>query len=369
MSCLSAKKGARRGAAYGGGAALLLLAGARQFPAGAEWYAAHIFPVFPHTVGRIFSLVPFSGLEVLLGASALLLTGALISWLRRCWRPRLEPRQALRFRGVYLCYIIAGAALWFALTCGVNYSRDTFLRRVPGIEVSAFSAPTGQITAERLLALGALLAEQVDLTARELADEPAFDFSRAELTRSSRQALAALNERYGGLLSFYPRPKPVLFSPLMSALNLTGVYSCFTLEANYNRDIPVAGLPFTICQELAHLSGYIREEEANLVAYLACRESPAATFRYSADYSALGYVLNALFAALPAEDYQEFYAALPERVRADFQTSRSYWQQFAGPVAEVYEQVNDAYLKANAQADGVASYDRLVDLLLCYYRL
>ena len=29
--------------------------------------------------------------------------------------------------------------------------------------------------------------------------------------------------------------------------------------------------------------------------------------------------------------------------------------------------VNDSYLKANGQADGVKSYNRMVDLLVAYY--
>ena len=32
------------------------------------------------------------------------------------------------------------------------------------------------------------------------------------------------------------------------------------------------------------------------------------------------------------------------------------------------DRINDTYLKANGQADGVASYDRMVELILTYYR-
>ena len=46
----------------------------------------------------------------------------------------------------------------------------------------------------------------------------------------------------------------------------------------------------------------------------------------------------------------------------------AFWNQFDGPVAEVSNQVNDAYLKANSQEDGVRSYGRMVDLLLAMYR-
>ena len=36
----------------------------------------------------------------------------------------------------------------------------------------------------------------------------------------------------------------------------------------------------------------------------------------------------------------------------------------SGEAAEVHEQLNDAYLKANGQTEGVRSYGRMVDLLI-----
>ena len=44
------------------------------------------------------------------------------------------------------------------------------------------------------------------------------------------------------------------------------------------------------------------------------------------------------------------------------------WKQFEGPAAEISSAVNDAYLKANRQEEGVKSYGRMVDLLLAEQR-
>ena len=52
----------------------------------------------------------------------------------------------------------------------------------------------------------------------------------------------------------------------------------------------------------------------------------------------------------------------------DFQYNNLYWRQFEGAVAEVSTKINDSYLKANFQNDGVQSYGRMVDLLLADYR-
>ena len=79
------------------------------------------------------------------------------------------------------------------------------------------------------------------------------------------------------------------------------------------------------------------------------------------------YVFNALFAEDP-QAAQEISASLGEGVRMDLNANNAYWDQFESPVAEVANQVNNAYLKANRQQDGVRSYGRVVDLLLAEHR-
>jgi hypothetical protein len=54
-------------------------------------------------------------------------------------------------------------------------------------------------------------------------------------------------------------------------------------------------------------------------------------------------------------------------VKNDLMYSSNYWKQFETKVAEISNKVNDSYLKANNQDDGVKSYGRMVDLLLAYY--
>jgi hypothetical protein len=153
----------------------------------------------------------------------------------------------------------------------------------------------------------------------------------------------------------------------MSYLHLAGIYSPFTVEANYNRAMPPGDIPFSICHELAHLCGYAREDEANFIAFLACRESGVADLHYSGLLNTLTYVLNALYADISLEEYRGLYQKLPEQVLRDLQQNAAYWRSFAGPVSELSSKVNDVYLKANNQPEGIKSYGRMVDLLLAYY--
>lgn len=53
-------------------------------------------------------------------------------------------------------------------------------------------------------------------------------------------------------------------------------------------------IPVTMCHELSHLSGYMREDEANFIAFLACLQSDDPEFRYSGVYLASVHAMNAL---------------------------------------------------------------------------
>ena len=71
--------------------------------------------------------------------------------------------------------------------------------------------------------------------------------------------MKGLADEYPQFKSWYPYPKPLIHPRLLSVQQLTGVYSPFTVEANYNSEIPAYNIPHTICHELSHLKGYMRK--------------------------------------------------------------------------------------------------------------
>ncbi|MBR3936155.1 MAG: DUF3810 domain-containing protein, partial [Oscillospiraceae bacterium] len=162
-------------------------------------------------------------------------------------------------------------------------------------------------------------------------------------------------------------PKPVFFSGVMAYLQISGVYSPYTFEAN----VCTAGPDFlrgsTMMHEQSHLRGFMNEAEANFIAYLACAESDDDYFRYSGNCHALLYSMNALYSA----DYERWYELrlqYPEYLDADMRAQNAYVDAHDTKVAEVSDAVNDTYLKLNDQQDGTRSYGKMVDLLLAYRR-
>ena len=184
--------------------------------------------------------------------------------------------------------------------------------------------------------------------------------------RTGQRAMEKLGQRYRRLSGHYPFPKPILNTWILSVQQTTGVYSPFTVEANYNRDIAYYDIPFTICHELSHLRGYMQEEEANFIGVLATIGADDLYFNYSGYVSAWVYAGNAL-ARVDSTAFATLYSRINARTRQDMLYNNAYWKQFEGKPAEAHEQLNDAYLKLQGQTTGVRSYGHVTDLMLEYF--
>lgn len=328
----------------------------------AQWYATHVFPIFPNTIGRLFSILPFSLYEFILYGLVLGCLAFLVVFLvfLFCRREKLRRLFCGFFR--FLLWGVPAVFLMLTLTCSINYGRTSF-GAVAGYEMQDSSVAQLEALCEELAQQANDYAGQIPI-----GEHGGLSISGMDLAADTKAAMAKLSGIDTSLGGCYPNPKPVTFSWGMSHLRLTGVYSPYTIEANYNRNIPDFEIPYTVCHELAHLKGYIREDEAGFIAYLACRESGNASLGYSGSLYAFSYAMNALYAAGAGESYMQIYGSLAGPVKADYAFSNAYWKSFETKVAEVSNAVNDSYLKANAQEDGVKSYGRMVDLLLAERR-
>ena len=191
-----------------------------------------------------------------------------------------------------------------------------------------------------------------------------------ELEASEREggieAMQSLAEEFPVLEGYYPQPKALIISEILSYQGLTGIYLPFTVEANYNGDMPAYDKPFTVCHELSHLRGFMEEQEANFIAFLACISSERADFQYSGYLSGWVYCMNALYRA-DYESWQAVRGLLDEAAEPDLTANNEFWDRYEGTISETAERINDTYLKANGQADGVKSYNRMVDLIVAYF--
>lgn len=342
-------------------AAFFLQLASRRLPGFAQAYRVTVYRFLVETIGRMLSPIPFSVTEI--GLYALAGAGVCgLAWLFGRLFRRPGSWRGLLVRAAQAA-LFTVAALFFSYTigCGVNYHSQ------------AFSAAAGFVTEpssrEELVSLCRLLAEEINEAAQEIeTDGDGCLRLTGDCRETARQAMAALGEQYPALSGYYPLPKGLLISRLLSVQKIEGIYSPFTLEANYNQEMPDVNIPATMCHELSHLRGFMREDEANFIAYLACRNLGEPQFAYSGAILAFIYSGNALYNDGGQEEYWEIYDSLCDTARRDMSRDSAFWRQFDGKVAEASHQMNDAYLKANLQEDGVKSYGRMVDLLLAMYR-
>lgn len=324
----------------------------------AEGYAVYFYRYVSTAWNRVSSLVPFSVAEFLLFA---LISGgiAYLTFAAVC----ILRRKGQRLKEVFkLCMNVSCAAsvilFLFVANCGVNYYRHTFAE-ASGLTVENSSSDT-------LFNLCEILVENINAERNKLGGNEVLELSDfSQVSKQAGEAVNALERKYPTVFEGYGGVKPVMISPLMCQVQITGIFSPFTFEANVNTDAPDFTLPSTMCHELAHLRGYMREDEANFIAFLACVESESAELRYSGYMLAFVHAFNALGSD---ERRSELYESLCEGAKADLSYNNAFWAKYETPVAVFAESVNDAYLRQNDQQDGTKSYGRVVDLLIAYYK-
>jgi hypothetical protein len=328
-------------------------------------YAKHIYKWISQIISSITGILPFSLAEVIVIAAPVVVLTVLVRFILKMFFEKSN-RQERLIKGILNLLCMVSILLFsFTILAGLNYYRYSF---------SVYSNLDIQSsTVEELCSLTESLAEKAD----ELrAKVPSTDkngvfklsMNHYSLARITASAYKALSKEYPVLAGSYGSPKPVLFSELMSKTEITGIFFPFTMEANVNVDIPDYSIPDTMLHELAHLRGFMREDEANYLAYLAGMKSDNIELQYSSTMAALVTAGNALYKQNP-DLYFQATAQLSEGVIKDLKDNSKYWQKFDNTViSTVSDHINDTYLKANNQKDGVQSYGRMLDLLLAKYR-
>ncbi len=325
-------------------------------------FARGIYRFYRTPISFLTGLLPFSLAELILYALAPAVLTGLCLWTVHM--VRTGDRKVL-LRGLLDIACLLGVVFFmFVFGCGANYYRYTYA------ECAGMQVQPG--TDEELCGLCLSLTERAN-TLREGLEEDAegvflLPCSDRELAKRAQNAMTALGRDTGLLRGYYAPPKPVLWSEGMSRLEITGVFFPFTQEANVNVAASDYSIGAAMCHELSHMAGFMREDEANYLAYLGCTRSGDPVLDYSGTMLALVYSVKALNKSNPAL-YSIVREQYSDAVRRDLAADAEYWRRYEDqPASEFGEKMNDTYLKANAQSEGTKSYGAMVDLLLAEYR-
>lgn len=329
-----------------------------------RFYVRGVYRAVAQAVSYVVSWIPFSVAEVSLYGLVLWLLFQLGRGVVRSVR---TPQAAGKLWKGY------GRDLWrgavyvlavFLLHCGVNYYRVPLAQQL-GYTLAPASA-------EELTTMAQAMLLETNQAATRVRRNPegvflpnhTFDGMKASVQQAYDSMAVALSGTFSGR---FPATKPIMASHYMSYTQIMGFFFPWTLEANINKDVPVFWHPSLIAHEQAHVHGFMREEEANFIAFLVGRYTLDPDLTYSAWLHTYIYVLNAVSQVNP-QAHAQLVAGLAPQVKHDLLQNNAYWDGFQSKLGEVSSKVNDAYLKANGQAEGVRSYGLVVDLLLADFK-
>ena len=339
-------------------------------------YIRYVFPIWVNTYGRFMNLFPFSVGEIMLFTAVVLTIVFLCTVMAAICLRALRRDKRSRGRRIYKYYItffvwlVLTVCLIMTLNCTILYHASTFSQKY-------FGTASTEYKLEDLIRVRNLVVEKCnELSCRMKRDEKGEIVYNKDIRKDAVSAMRALGQSYDQLDGYYPYPKPLATSDFFSQQYMCGYYFPFSMEANYNDTMYVMNKHATMCHELAHLRGYIFEDEANFISYLACIGSDNPVMQYSGYLSVLNYLDNDYYKAV-GKDWDVYIQqpGISQQVHDDnvFLTQEE-WDRIEDKAVldtEIVDEVSDTFtetvLKANGVSDGMISYSRVVKLLLQYY--
>ena len=118
---------------------------------------------------------------------------------------------------------------------------------------------------------------------------------------------------------------PRLLGWVLPRLGISGFYNPYAAEATVAAGLPDPSFVFVMAHEMAHQRGVASEDEANFLAFLACRESGLAAADYAGALGAFNLAYNGLWRAAPDSVRALGSALLDPGPRADRRAIRAWW--------------------------------------------
>ncbi len=320
-------------------------------------------------IARIIAIVNkpfgFSLAEIGLIVLAILLFIWMLWVAQKAWNGFITPVDLLAYLLYRAIWVGGVGMLLFLVLWGFNYQRQTL---AANLSLEGRETRPGELEQICSLMISRLNASyEVARVKQDWANDKGLPLSRKQLYDVLEASYQSLNLPGRASQGGFGPPKPLTLSPLLSRFGISGIYSPFTGEANYNEEAPACDLPYVIAHEKAHQRGFAREDEANFIGFLACVNASDPFVRYSGYLQAMPRVMNVL-ATTNEDEYRALTARIGAGARVDLQTRAAFWQMRESRVlGEVARKTNNTYLRANRVRSGIANYDEVTALIINYF--
>lgn len=334
---------------------LILIEGAQKFPLFVEEvYSRHIYQYSSNFIAFLGNWIPFSMAEIIIVLWVIsvlwIFLMLIIGLVKRRWRQGIA---------LFLVLITIGntGILYYQTSWGLNNYRLNVEELFDLGSKEDISIDILANLYKELLVNANALREELDYS----------EYTKEFVYKNAYKGYIPLSDEYDFIDAHKVIVKPLMISSLFSTSGYTGIYLFFVSQPTVNYMPLLSDLPFTACHEIAHQKGFASEDEANFMAFMSASVHEDILFRYSAYYSALSYVGNAIYKN-NKELYTELGALRSDLVMQDIYDEIDFWDSVVVERnRELHNKVNDTFLKATNQPDGILNYSKVVELLALAY--
>ena len=352
-----------------------------------DWYIDHIFPVWLNTYARLTSALSISVGEIMLILAVGITAFGIGFFIYNLIRKGKYTTGLLKYGRTY-AWLVLAVGYVMTLNCFILYHATGFAQKYMVKEtgtmvvdmsdtavVEVDTKGKSAYTKKNLATLRDYLVEQCNTLADQIdRDEQGTAVYSGDLIAESVHAMETMGQQYDRLSGYYVTPKYLKCSEFFSQQYIMGYYFPFSMEANINSVMYITNVAPTVCHELAHTKGFIFENDANMIGYLACIQSDDTFLQYCGYLSVLNYVNNDFYKSVNKSTYKK-HVRISDRVADDnvFLT-REDWQAVektavvkTSTVKKVSNNFLNTNLKLNGVDEGIQQYNEVVNLLLDYY--
>ena len=321
-------------------------------------YSKQFYPLIADLLRIGFGFSKISIGDLIYGIVFCFLLLKLIKWVASFFKIK-ENKKTIQQRLFHSLTFLLILYLVFNVFWGINYNRKGIAYQTK-ITIKDYDAVD-------LKKINELLVENVNHTKITSLESNVDSMTNEELFHQAIIAYKNASDSFTYLKYTHPSVKSSMWGWLGNYLGYTGYYNPFTGEAQINTTILKTTQPFIVCHEIAHQLGYAKENEANFVAYLVCKQSKNEVFKYAA-YLDLFFYANRNLYAFDSTSAKRYRNQLNDDVKKDIKAIIAFNMAHKSKAEPIITWMYDLFLKGNQQPQGMLSYEQVTAYLINYYR-
>lgn len=159
-----------------------------------------------------------------------------------------------------------------------------------------------------------------------------------------------------------------IFSLPLTYMGFAGYLNPFTNEAQMNYLLPKNLFVTTTCHEISHQLGIASESEANFLGYLSAVHTDDPYFKYAAQLLATRFCMTEIY-KIDKPVFENLKNLLHKGILKDIKKDEDFWNSYQNWSEKYFQNFYGEYLKVQKQYAGLLEYNKMVALLINYYKV